>query len=61
MRAFLLGLLARQAQGGPVDGALAAYAAAGYLPFSYLAPQGSDWRSGGQRGKLGQQPVTASA
>ncbi len=54
MREYLLGVLARQERGEPLDGAMTAYEAGGYLPFSYLAPLGADWRLGGRRGKLGQ-------
>ena len=59
MRQYLLDLLRRQEAGKGIDGALSAYAEGGYLPFSYEAPAGSDWRLGGRRGKLGM-PVTAS-
>lgn len=49
MRAYLLDLLAHQDAGDGVDGALEGYATGGYLPFSYVAPLGADWRDGGQR------------
>lgn len=49
MRSFLLDLLARHAAGEGMDGALEAYAEGGYLPFSHVAPAGSNWRDGGQR------------
>jgi phthalate 4,5-dioxygenase len=52
MRRFLLELLRRQEAGEPIDGALQAYRAGGYLPFSYAAAQGSDWRIGGRRQKV---------
>jgi hypothetical protein len=55
MRQFLLEILRRQQAGEPIDRAFAAYAAGGYLPFSYEAEAGADWRLGGQRGRLGQQ------
>jgi phthalate 4,5-dioxygenase len=48
MRAYLLDLLARQDAGERVDGALQGYADGGFLPFSYVADQGADWREGGQ-------------
>lgn len=54
MRQFLLEMLRGQQAGEPVDGAFAAYAAGGFLPFSHEAQVGADWRLGGQRGKLGQ-------
>jgi phenylpropionate dioxygenase-like ring-hydroxylating dioxygenase large terminal subunit len=49
MRRFLLDILRRQDAGEPVDGALAAYAEGGFLPFSYEAEAGADWREGGAR------------
>ncbi len=49
MRAHLLDLLAHHDAGDRVDGALSGYAAEGFLPFSYTAPQGADWREGGRR------------
>lgn len=49
MREWLLALLHRQDAGQKVDGALSAYDAAGFLPFSYEAETGADWRIGGQR------------
>ena len=55
MRQYLLEMLRRQGGGEPIDGALSAYAVGGFLPFSYEAPVGSDWRLGGQRGRLGAQ------
>jgi hypothetical protein len=60
MRRFLLAMLQQQAAGEAPDGALGAYALGGYLPFSYEAPTGADWRLGGQRGRLGM-PVEAHA
>jgi phthalate 4,5-dioxygenase oxygenase subunit len=60
MRQFLLAMLERQEAGCAIDRAFAAYAEGGFLPFSYEAPEGSDWRLGGQRGRLGL-PVTTSA
>lgn len=48
MRAFLLDLLARQDAGEGVDGALDGYREGGFLPFSYVAPKGADWREGGR-------------
>jgi phthalate 4,5-dioxygenase len=53
MRQYLLDMLGRQEAGERIDGPLSAYAAGGYLPFSYEAPAGSDWRLGGVRGQLG--------
>jgi nitrite reductase/ring-hydroxylating ferredoxin subunit len=44
-RKYLLSLLDRMEAGKPVDGALAAYAASGNLPFSRVAPAGTDWRT----------------
>ena len=35
--------------GEPVDGALAAYAASGNIPFSRVAPAGTDWHTLGVR------------
>ena len=49
MRRFLLDLLRRQEVGQPIDGALSAYAEGGFLPFSYEADVGADWRDGGAR------------
>jgi hypothetical protein len=49
MRRFLLDLVRRQEDGQPVDGALDAYAEGGFLPFSYEADAGADWREGGAR------------
>jgi nitrite reductase/ring-hydroxylating ferredoxin subunit len=49
MRAFLLDLLARQDAGEEIDGALEGYREGGRLPFSYVAPNGTDWREGGRR------------
>lgn len=60
MRQFLLEMLRRQDAGEGVDATFAGYRNEGNLPFSYEAPAGSDWRLGGQRGRLGQ-PVTAAA
>jgi phthalate 4,5-dioxygenase oxygenase subunit len=57
MRSFLLDLLARQAAGEGVDGALAAYREGGHLPFSYVAPEGADWREGGQRDRYRVVPA----
>lgn len=54
MRQYLLEMLRQQAAGEVIDGALGAYAEHGFLPFSYEAPAGSDWRLGGRRGRLGQ-------
>jgi phthalate 4,5-dioxygenase oxygenase subunit len=48
MRAFLLDLMARQDAGEGVDGALDGYREGGFLPFSYVASKGADWREGGQ-------------
>jgi nitrite reductase/ring-hydroxylating ferredoxin subunit len=48
MRSFLLDLLSRQDAAEGVDGALAAYGEGGFLPFSYVAQKGADWRLGGQ-------------
>lgn len=58
MRQFLLEMLRKQDAGEGVDGNFEGYRAEGNLPFSYEAPTGSDWRLGGQRGKLGL-PVAA--
>ena len=49
MRRFLLEKLRRQDDGEPLDGAFDAYESGGYLPFSYEADSGADWREGGQR------------
>jgi len=49
MRQFLLAQLVRQDVGQGVDGAFRAYAEGGFLPFSYEAPAGADWRDGGAR------------
>jgi len=49
MRQFLLDQLKRQDAAEPIDAALRNYARGGYLPFSYEAPVGADWRLGGQR------------
>jgi nitrite reductase/ring-hydroxylating ferredoxin subunit len=43
-RRHLLSLLDRYEAGEPVDGALHAYATGGHLPFSRMAPVGTDWR-----------------
>jgi hypothetical protein len=48
MRAYLLDLLARHDAGEGVDRGLEAYRDGGFLPFSYVAAEGSDWREGGQ-------------
>ena len=48
MRKFLLGMLQQQESGETIDGALGAYAAEGFLPFSYETEIGSNWRIGGQ-------------
>lgn len=48
-RSFLLDLLARQDADEPIDGALEGYRQGGFLPFSRVAPQGTDWREGGRR------------
>jgi len=48
MRAFLLDMLSQQDAAEGVDGALDAYRQGGFLPFSYVAPKGADWREGGQ-------------
>jgi phenylpropionate dioxygenase-like ring-hydroxylating dioxygenase large terminal subunit len=49
MRAYLLDMLDRQDAGEEIDGALDGYRQGGFLPFSYVAPKGTDWRAGGQR------------
>lgn len=49
MRACLLDMLAHHDAGEGVDGALEGYARGGFLPFSHVAPEGADWREGGQR------------
>jgi nitrite reductase/ring-hydroxylating ferredoxin subunit len=49
MRQYLLDMLRGQDAGEAIDGALAAYARGGYLPFSYEAQVGADWRMGGRR------------
>ena len=51
MRQYLLDQLARQDRGNPVDGAMEAYAQGGFLPFSYEAKAGADWRDGGRRNR----------
>ena len=60
MRQFLLEMLRQQQLGKPIDAAFSAYAVGGYLPFSYEAEAGADWRLGGQRGKLGQVVETVA-
>lgn len=57
MRQYLLAQLARQEAGQPIDGGFSGYEKEGRLPFSYQAPQGADWRIGGQR----KQSIPASA
>lgn len=52
MRSFLLDLLARHAAGEDVDGPLDNYRRGGFLPFSHVAPEGADWREGGQRARV---------
>jgi len=52
MRRFLLDLLERQDRGEVIDGALAAYARHGHLPFSEVADAGADWREGGRRDRF---------
>jgi hypothetical protein len=47
-------MLSNHDAGDGVDGALAGYKTSGFLPFSYVAPQGADWREGGQR-RLGAE------
>jgi nitrite reductase/ring-hydroxylating ferredoxin subunit len=49
MRAYLLDLLAQQDAGVAVDGPLEGYRDGGFLPFSYVAATGADWRDGGVR------------
>jgi nitrite reductase/ring-hydroxylating ferredoxin subunit len=49
MRAFLLDLLARHDAGEAIDGALDGYREGGFLPFSQVAAEGTDWREGGRR------------
>lgn len=49
MRQFLLRLMDNQEAGKAPDGGLRAYAQGGFLPFSYVAPNDSDWREGGGR------------
>jgi phenylpropionate dioxygenase-like ring-hydroxylating dioxygenase large terminal subunit len=49
MRSYLLDLLARQDAGEKIDGALEGYRDGGFLPFSKVAPKGTDWREGGRR------------
>lgn len=48
-RRFLLDMLMSHNSGGSIDGALQGYRSGGHLPFSYEAPRGYDWRTGGQR------------
>ena len=60
MRQYLLEMLRQQDAGEAIDGELSAYAAAGFLPFSYEAEPGADWRLGGQRGRLGQVAKTVA-
>lgn len=57
MRDYLLDQLSRQDNGEPVDGAMEAYAAGGFLPFSYEAEAGADWRAGGQRNLHVSEPA----
>jgi len=52
MRQYLLDILERQESGAPVDREMLGYAQGGFLPFSYEAPAGSDWREGGKRWKI---------
>lgn len=52
MRQYLLDILERQDSGAPVDREMLGYAQGGFLPFSYEAPAGSDWREGGKRWKI---------
>lgn len=47
MRQYLLDLLRRQDNGEDLDGAMTAYEAGGFLPFSHEADAGADWREGG--------------
>jgi hypothetical protein len=49
MRSYLLDMLARQDAGEKIDGALEGYRQQGCLPYSAIAPKGSDWRKGGSR------------
>jgi phenylpropionate dioxygenase-like ring-hydroxylating dioxygenase large terminal subunit len=57
MRDYLLDLMARQDAGEDVDGALDAYREGGFLPFSYVAPKGADWREGGQGRRKVREPA----
>jgi phthalate 4,5-dioxygenase oxygenase subunit len=57
MRAFLLDLLARQDAGEAIDGALEGYREGGFLPFSMIAPKGTDWREGGRRTRELAEPA----
>jgi nitrite reductase/ring-hydroxylating ferredoxin subunit len=57
MREYLLELLARQESGERIDGALDAYREGGFLPFSYVAPKGADWREGGQGRRRVAEPA----
>jgi nitrite reductase/ring-hydroxylating ferredoxin subunit len=57
MRDYLLGLVARQEAGEGIDGALDAYREHGFLPFSYVAPKGADWREGGQGRRRVSEPA----
>ncbi|MEZ5737004.1 MAG: hypothetical protein R3E09_14615 [Novosphingobium sp.] len=57
MRDYLLDQLARQDGGEPIDGPMQAYAQGGFLPFSYEAEAGADWRIGGQRNREARVPA----
>lgn len=51
MRQFMLDILRQQDAGSAIDRNLRGYAVNGYLPFSYEAPAGADWRLGGERNR----------
>jgi len=57
MRQYLLDELRRQDGGKAIDGAMEAYESGGYLPFSYEAGPGADWRAGGQRSRKATVPA----
>lgn len=57
MREFLLRLLDRQEAGEAIDGALEGYSREGRLPYSAVAPDGTDWRDTGHRTDRTRKPA----
>ena len=57
MREFLLDLLDRHQAGEPVDGGLEGYRREGRLPYSAVAPEGTDWRDTGYRNERPDVPA----